>query len=236
MYGNYELPLNLKVPELEIDVTKQKYGFNYVRKLSDKPDFEKIILSDKAKLIVNPVEPCNYPQQISIYLMLELKKQLILAPGSEKRLFLTFPIEIGVFLFTRSDYEPLDEISLLPVKYTLYGDPRNGIVARYFRTDIYSSIPALDPLKYGILDLKLKNTDSHWNKVTKLVLNAFDMKLSYNSDIVKMYAEMKIINETTAETDCYLPALEKGFKKSKEIFRVKKLNILSTKFNMLDGI
>lgn len=236
MYGTYEIPVSLKESGLSLDLTQVDYGYQYSRKLVEAKEFNKIILADKARVLINPVEPLNLPKHITNYLMLEFDKKLTIAPHQEKSFFATFPIEIGVFIFKRKEFEPVDIITLLSAKYTLYGDPRLGVVARYHKTEIYSKEPGVDKLHTGIINITIRNTDSQWNTISKIVLNAYGMKLFYNEKLVKLYASMKVINEISAETDCYTPPPEKGFKKAMELYVSKKIAMTTSKFLMMEGI
>ena len=236
MYGTYNVPFSIKENDLSIEVSKASYGFCYTRQIADKPPVEKIILSNKSRIIINPVEPLNHPKHITNYLLLEFDRTLSIAPHRQESFYATFPIEIGVFIFKKQDFEPFDDISLVPSKYSLYGDPRNGIVTRYHKSSIYADIPQVNLLHQGIVHVTVKNTDTQWNTISKIVFNAYAMKLYYNDKLVQLYATMKITNEITAETDCYAPQSEKGFKKAMELYKSRKLAMLSTKFVMMEGL
>ncbi|HEX38311.1 MAG TPA: DUF432 domain-containing protein [Candidatus Cloacimonetes bacterium] len=236
MYGTHDIPTSMKESGLSLDFSQVDYGYQYTCKLADNKEFNKIILVDKARVLINPVEPINLPKHITNYLMLEFDKNLTIAPHQEKSFFATFPIEIGIFIFKRREFEPIDIISLLPAKYSLYGDPRIGVVARYHKTEIYSQQPEVDKLHYGIIHITVRNSDAQWNTISKLVLNAYGMKLFYNEKLVKLYASMKINNEISAETECFTPPPEKGFKKAMELYVSKKIAITSSKFLMMEGI
>ncbi|KQC08103.1 MAG: hypothetical protein APR54_05035 [Candidatus Cloacimonas sp. SDB] len=235
MYGIYDIPLSFQEGKISLNVTVTDFGFLYKRKLEDKSEVEKLILSNKSKLIINPVEPLNFPKHITDYLMLEFDKDLIIAPNTEKNIFVTFPIEIGVFIVSKNGFEPLDNISLIPAKYSLYGDPQNGVLVRHHKTSVNLKSPSVDPLRQGVIDLNIKNTDSNWITITKLIINSYDMKLYFSSDLVKMKADMKIINSLTAEVDC-VTFSEKGLKKAKELYKSRKLSMISTKFIMTEGL
>ncbi len=236
MYGTYDVPFSIKEKDLSIEISKADYGFLYSRQLADQPAKEKVILSKKPRLIINPVEPLNHPKHITNYLLLEFDKKISIAPHEEQSFYVTFPIEIGIFIFTKQDFEPFDDISLIPAKYSLYGDPRIGTVTRYYKTSIYAEIPEVDPLRQGVVHLTIKNSDSQWNTISKLVLNAFGMKLYFNEKVVQLFASMKILNEITAETDCYTPHSEKGFRKAMELYKSRKITMLTTKFVMMEGL
>ncbi len=236
MYGTYDIPNSLKEQGLSIDMIKVDNGYQYSRGIDGGQELKRLLLVDKARVLISPVEPLNLPKHVTNYLMLEFDQKITIAPHQEMSFWTTFPIEIGVFIFKKKEFEPIDVITLIPPKYSLYGDPRVGVLTRYHKSETYSSQPEADKLHTGLLHVTIKNSDSRWNTITKLVLNAYGMKLFYNEKIVKMYAEMKILNEISAETDCYTPQLEKGFKKAMELYVSKKIAITTSKFIMMEGI
>ncbi|MCF7857718.1 MAG: DUF432 domain-containing protein [Candidatus Cloacimonetes bacterium] len=236
MYGTHEIPLSLQEKDISINVTKTEFGYQYIRQIAGGLEFQKALLAVRSKILITPVEPLNHPKHITNFLLLEFDRELMIAPQQEKTLYATFPIELGVFIYAKQTYELFDKISCIPAKYSLYGDPKNGVVVRYHLTSVYSKIPQVDPLHFGIIQMNIKNNNSNWNTITKIVLNAYGMKLYYSPLQVKLFASMKISDELSAETDCYEPSTEKNFKKSIEIYQSKKLSILTTKFNMMDGI
>jgi len=236
MYGAYDIPVELKKKDLSLSVTTAAYGYEYTRRISDRPDFNKLILADRSRMLINPVEPLNNPKHVTDYFQLEFDKKMTIAPHKEKKFFATFPIEIGVFLFTKQDFEPFDIINLVPAKYSLYGDPRVGVLTRYHKTGIFSEEPDIDPLRYGVVSISVRNTDSQWNTISRLVINAYGMRLYYNEKIVKLFSTMKVLNEISAETDCYSPPSDKGFKKAMELYKSRKISITSSKFVMMEGI
>ncbi|MDI6811211.1 MAG: hypothetical protein QMD80_06010 [archaeon] len=99
-------------------------------------------------------------------------------------------------------------------------------------------------LGWGIKDIvaeyikeKLKtNTTTGWVEVTKAIFNAYGMKIYYNDDRVSMKATMKIMSARSAETDFVDSPLENGMKKSLELYTVRKLPVVATKFVVEVGI
>ena len=104
MYGYYDPPFSVEKEGISISVEKTGEQWVYRRTLgTDK--VEKIILGDGKHLIINPVEPLNTPKEITPNLLIEFEKTLLLAGGEKKKIFLTFPIEIGVFISDKEKQE-----------------------------------------------------------------------------------------------------------------------------------
>jgi hypothetical protein len=160
----------------------------------------------------------------------------LIEPEATKKIFSTYPIEIGVFISTKTAVEVLDIFTLVRQKLTLYGDPRSGVICKYWRSTVYSSAPSVNPLHEGIVELSIKNTTKGWVKVTKAIFNAYGMKIYYRDDLVAMQATMKILPGNLAETEFVDAPIEPGMKKSLELYTVRKLAVKTTKFVMEAGL
>ncbi len=199
MYGNYDPPFSLEKEGISIAVEKIDAQWIYKRTLgSDR--VEKLIL-EEGKLVINPVKPLNTPKEITQNLLIEFEKMLLLAAGARKKIFLTFPIEIGVFISDKrsKNHQLLDVLTLSRQKFTLYGSVSNGIVCKYWKSKIHSVAPSLNPLHEGLMELTMRNTTSDWVSISKVVFSAYGMKLYYDSSVF-MKARMDILSKNTAET------------------------------------
>lgn len=245
MYGYYNPPFSMEQEGISISVESNGEHWMYRRTLgTDK--VEKIILGDGKHLIINPVEPLNTPKEITPNLLIEFEKTLLLVGGAKRRIFLTFPIEIGVFISDKGEknIQLLDVMSLARQKFTLYGEVSNGVLCKHWKSKIYSISPSPDPLQEGIMELTLRNTSSDWASISKAVFSAYNMKLYYGGDgDVFMRARMDILNRNTAETGFELQHLSgelkssplRDFKARKEAFGVyslQKLGFVPPKFYM----
>ena len=123
MFGSYEIPVSIQKEGLSLKIEKGDGTLNYRREFGDE-SVDKLILAEKGELIINPVEPLNKPKKITPYLLLEFDKSLVVEPKASKDIFLTFPIEVGVFINGGRNFEILDVFSMTRQKYTLYGSPR----------------------------------------------------------------------------------------------------------------
>ena len=104
MFGEYDIPVNIEQKDLSISVQKEDECLIY-RRICLEEKVEKNLLSNNGKIILNPVEPLNKPKSLATYLLINLQKTLVLDPRSTKKVFLKFPIEIGVYLV--SDRKPI---------------------------------------------------------------------------------------------------------------------------------
>jgi hypothetical protein len=243
MYGHYNPPFSVEQEGIAISVEKTGKQMMYRRTLgTDK--VEKIILGDEKHLIINPVEPLNTPKEITPNLLIEFEKTLLLAGGAKRKIFLTFPIEIGVFIADREEknLQLLDVLSLVRQKFTLYGEVSNGVICKHWKSQIHSISPSPNPLQEGIIELTLRNVSSDWASISKVVFSAYGMKLYYAGDVFTR-ARMDILNRNTAETGFELQKLSgelksrplKDFKARKEAFGVyslPKLGFVPLKFYM----
>lgn len=235
MFGRHDIPFSLQSAELSLSIKREAGHYTYKREVG-KENKEKVILGDQKQILINPIEPLNTPKDISPYLDIEFKRTLTLEPALNRKIFIKFPIEIGVFLHKKKASEILDIFSLTQPKFTLYGDPSNGVICKYWESDIFSSLPSLEDYHEGVIELSITNTSDEWQEVSKAIFNADGMKIYFNDQVVAMKAEMKVENQSTAETDFLDSPLEKGMNKSLELYKAKKLPVSTTKFVMREGI
>ncbi len=227
--------MELTSDEISIEVRKNKTGYVYVRKSMD-GTVEKNISSKDGNIVINPIEPVNLPSCITNFLQISLKKNVVVAPDFREVIFVKFPVEIGVFVSGSGDIELIDVFSLVNQKYTLYGDPRNGIVCRYWESEVYNSIPDVEALKEGVMKVNLKNGFDEWVEISKIVLNVYLMKIFYSSELVFSNVEMEINSKRSAETRFIMEPLKREMKKAVELFTPRKVQIVTKKFFMEWGL
>jgi uncharacterized protein len=243
MYGYYNPPFSVEQEGITISVENTEEHWVYKRTLGT-DSVEKIILGEEKRLIINPVEPLNTPKEITPNLLIEFGKTLLLPGGAKRKIFLTFPIEIGIFIADKEDknLQLLDVLSLVRQKFTLYGEVSNGVICKHWKSQIYSISPSPNPLQEGIMELTLRNASSDWASISKVVFSAYGMKLYYAGDVF-MRARMDILNRNTAETGFEMQRVSgelkssplKDLKTRKEAFGVyslQKLGLVPLKFYM----
>ncbi|MFP3908782.1 MAG: DUF432 domain-containing protein [Archaeoglobaceae archaeon] len=234
MYGAYSFPATIETENILISVEREEKRFLYRREFQEEK-VEKILAADSGQLTINPVEPLNKPVEVTSFMQIEFENSIVVEPKTHQKIYLTFPIEIGVFVTSKRDVEVLDVLTLVRQKYTLYGEPSNGVICRYWKSGVYSEIPETDRLREGVMELTINNEVGEWVEVNKAVFNAVGMKIYYN-DMVSMRATMELGSKTVAETDFRDSPLKSGMKKSIELYTARKVPIVGRKMIMGWGL
>lgn len=246
MYGIYNPPFSVEKEGISISVERVEKRWVYKRTLGE-DNVEKVILGDEKNIVVNPVEPINTPKELTPNILIEFEKTLLLAAGARKKIFLTFPIEIGVFISDKGNknLQLLDVLTLARQKFTLYGPVANGIICKHWKSGIYQVLPSLNPLQEGTMELTLRNTTSDWASISKAVFNAYGMRLYYEGDVLTK-ARMNILDKNTAETSFEIQHISgelktdplKYYSTRKEsfgVYRLQKLGFVPMAFSMRLG-
>lgn len=235
MFGYYDIPFRIIEEGISLSIDKEGENLLYRREY-DVEKVEKILLGSNGKILINPIEPVTKPKELTPYLLIELDRALVVEPKGTKKIFITFPIEIGVFIRKGEDSTILDTFTLMKQKFTLYGDPHSGFICRYFKSSVYSVIPSVDRIHEGVMELTITNTTTGWIEVTRAMFNAYGMKIYYSDNLVSMRANMKVKSSQIAENDFDDSPLKVEMKKSVELFSTRKLSITTTKSIMELGI
>jgi uncharacterized protein len=235
MFGKYDMPLNIEKEGVSISIEKEGDAYSYSRECLEEK-VKKTLLIGNGRLLINPVEPLNKPKSITPYLLIKFEKKLVVEPKATKKIFLTFPVEIAAFIAIENDFELLDVFTLTNMKFTLYGDSRNGFICKYWKSEVYSVMPTVDILQQGVIELSLTNSSATFTELTQAVFNAYGMKIFYSDGLTAMKATIKLRAGDIAETDFEDSPLENGMTRSLEVYTSKKLLVTSTKFLMEYGI
>jgi len=236
MYGYHAIPLRLEEEGIALSLEQEGESWLY-RAASPAGELEKVLLARAEKVLINPVEPLHKPKELTSSLLIEFERNLLVEPGATRTIFVTFPVEIGVFVIGEgSGQEILDVLSLGMQKFTLYGDPRTGVICKYWLSPVSSALQPVNPLREGVMELTLINSTTEWAEVTKAVFNAYRMKLYYSDSLVSMRASMKLMPRRLAETDFMDAPLVPGMTKSLELYPVRKLQVVPMKFVMEAGL
>jgi hypothetical protein len=227
IYGEHRT-FSYNSEELKINISEAKEAYIYRRECNNEK-VERLISSKSSRVIVAPVEPVNKPAEVTNYLEIDFSRSVFIEPQGRNKVFLKFPIEICVFLSDNKKISVLDVFTLTKPKYTLYGTPRTGIICRWYKSDVYTSIPEIDPLREGVIELEIKNELNEWVEVAKIVFDAYDMKIYYNGGMVSMRGEMRIISKVAAETKFNDEPLMGEQKRSIDLYTAKALPMIERK-------
>lgn len=234
MFGSYQFgkPINLGSITLE---TYEDAGLYVYHRKSDSE--LKKVLSSPFNLLVSPVEPVTQPRRITHYLLVRMATPVLIAPGSKIALFLTFPIEIGVFpeveefvdlgffTSTRKEEEPVDLFTLTNPKYTLYGDLDNGVICKMWESDVYTQIPQVSPLSEGVVRVEIQNNAPQRKEIMKMVFDALYMRIFYK-EFAMVNAVVKINSNNTAETSFLEEPPLEGMRRAARVFSSSKVPVM----------
>ena len=235
MFGQYDIPIRIEQEGITVSVQKEGENILYMRECLGE-SVEKILVAGSGKLLLNPVEPVNKPTTLPSHLLIEFANTLQVEPKGTMNIFLTFPVEIAVFMPSNEEFEVIDAFTLARQKFTLYGDPINGVICKYWKSSIYTAEPSLNRLEEGLIELTVTNTTTGWVEATKAVFNAYGMKIFYDDETVSMKASMKLKVGGSAETECMDEPVVEGMTKSLEIYTVRKLSVTKKNFIMEFGL
>lgn len=236
MYQQYDIPFMVEGDNgLQISVDEEDAHLVYRR--SHRVDGIESVLSVKnCKVTINPMEPVTIPKELTPYLLITMTRKLMVAPKRSTVIYLRFPVEIGIYISSMKELKRVDGFTLVKQKYTLYGDPRHGILCKYWESDIYSSMPSPNRLEEGIVELSISNGNSAWVELSQVVFNAYGMKIYFDDQRVAMKARMKIVGPNIAETEFVDSPLKPGMKKAIESYRVSKMAITDAAYVMEMGL
>ena len=239
MFGSYGYSFEYSNHEISAGLVSEGPFFRYFREVSGSARVEKIISSDSGRIVINPVEPLNLPDEVTNFLEVEFEP-IYLEPLGKKDIFLEFPVEIGVFIASKQDIEVLDIFSLESPKYSLYGPPNGGVITRWLWSPVYREIPELDHHRRGVLRLALENTCKEWQEISRVVLEGTLMKIYYGEvegkKLVSMYGRVRILSKLVAETEFYDQPVAEGMNKSVEIYTAREIPGVRRSFPMEWGL
>jgi hypothetical protein len=237
-YGSFKIPFQIEDRGVILSFGRiDPHTILYKRSYPEKNEvIEKTAITSSNQIILNPIEPVNKPKHLTPYLLIEFKKPIMIQPKIRKNVFLKFPLELGVFIASAKGNELIDIFTFAKEKYTLYGDQRLGVLCRYWQSEVYNTIPETKPLDEGVIELKISNPTSKWIELTKVVFNAYGMKLYYKPDLVSLNTTIKIQSELVAETEVLSTPLQKGMKQAIEVYPVLRPPVILKTFVMEGGL
>ncbi len=222
-WGPHDMPLSLGIEGVNLTIEKRE-GYTFYRREGNLGEAEKVLLSDRGKMLLSPVEPFHLPAALSTHLLIEFALPVLLEPRSKKNIMLTFPLELACAIDRRRAGEQvIDIFSFNRPKFTLYGSVSSGLLCKYWRSEVFSGLPVLNPAHHGMLRLTLHNPGTKWAEVGKTILSAQGMKIYYNDYMSAMKVVMKITGELGAETNILDQPLQAGMKRALEQYSARLL-------------
>jgi hypothetical protein len=225
VFGEFSPPHQYEGGSLSLSVEMREGHYQYRRNLAGER-VEKAISAGMNRLLVHPVEPFYTGTETAGHLEIEFPP-LIIEPGATETVFLTFPVEVGVFVEGLMDTEIIDTFSLGRPKFSLYGTPRRGVITRFARSDRHREIPTVDGAREGVLRLTVRNQLAEWTKVSRVVLDNQEMHL-YSSEFAGLVATMRIHARGVAEITGVDRPLQGGMSRAHDFFTARRILRLDT--------
>lgn len=223
MFGEFAPPWQVERDDLTLSLDMREGHYQYRRVLAGET-VERSISAGLSRLLVYPVEPFNAGSGIASHLELEFPP-LILEPGAIETIFLTFPVEIGVFVEGLRETEVLDVFPVGRPKYSLYGSPRKGIITRFARSGLHRDVPAVKGAREGVLKLAVRNSFSEWTRVSRVILPEDQIHL-YAGGYAAMLAMMRITGRSVAEVMGVDRPLAGGMRRAHDLFTARRIHRL----------
>jgi hypothetical protein len=224
MFGTFEIGKTVTIDTFSLSLQKTGRVFVYERKTGSNI-ISSALISSTSSFLVHPIEPVTQPKEISHHLLITLTDPVSMAPKSHLTGYVTFPIEIGVYISSKRQKEQIDAFTLTTPKYTLYGTPEQGEVCKMWKSSLTPTFPTVEPFHEGIMKIEIINNSGNWIRVSKLVFDAYAMKIFFK-DFACMNATMEIISNGTARTTFLEIPLKESMKKAVELFILRKIPIV----------
>jgi hypothetical protein len=220
MFGRVTYPGTYESKEHGFRIEHDGNSFVYLRE-NGNTVIEKHLPQHGTSIVVHPVEPINLPREVTRCLEIVFPP-VLMAPESHETVFLTFPLEYGVFFRTDEDYQLLDVFSRCIPKYSLYGTPESGVITRYHESDISGQEKESDRTRNGILRLEIRNESRGWVEVSRAVFDSYFMPIYFDT-VAGMVGEMKIYSRLMAQTNILDRTFREGMEPALPIIRARKI-------------
>lgn len=194
-------------------------------------------------MLIHPVEPLYVPDAVTDFLEIRFE-EIMIEPNGKTVLFLTFPIEIGVFIDSKGKADVIDVFTFKPPKYSLYGASNRGVITRWHQSKVYYYPPQVKNYEDGVLRLTIENSSGDWVYVSRVILYEKGMYVYYDDQVVSMAAEMTIVNRETADVTGVDRPLHEDMTRSLRMYRPRRTTsfanipgaVIDTTFTMDSGL
>ncbi len=233
MFGVVKGPFRETFGNTEV-VFKPTQNKAFYRRTNPDEEVKKWLFMKKGNIVIQPVEPLSVPKNVAKHLLIEFEEPIFIEPKVTGRFYLKFPIDIGVFASVNKKYRPFDVFTGGAPKYTLYGNPKTGVICRHHKTPVSLTKPTFEPMLEGIMSLKISNKDDECAEINKAVFCGYTMKMYYKGDLVTINATMDIVNQGLAQTG-FVKQRIKGFNSGVELILASKLQRITPLYSMEEG-
>ncbi len=230
-YGKFTFDYAVNFAGLSISI-EQNQGMYHYRRMIEKAVREATISSSSGcRMLIQPVEPLYIPDPVTDFLEIKFN-EIMIEPNGKTVVFLTFPIEIGVFIDSKGNTDVIDIFTFKSPKYSMYGSAHRGVITRWHKSQTYTYPPQVKNYEEGILRLTILNTADEWVYVSRVLMYEKGMFIHYDDHVVSMSAEMTILNRETADVIGVDRPLRPDMSRSIRLFKPRKM----TAFSNISGV
>ena len=148
---------------------EQTQGLYHYRRAIGSWVREANISAPNGRMIIHPIEPLYVPDAVTDFLEIRFD-EIMIEPNGKTVVFLTFPIEIGVFIESKGKSDIIDVFTFKSPKYSLYGASNRGVITRWHQSNTYYYPPQVKNYEEGILRLTIENGSGDWAYVSRVIL------------------------------------------------------------------
>jgi len=222
-YGKYPIDYALNFEGLVLSMDLENGFYHYKRAIGDwKTDINVSI--DGGHMLIHPVEPLNLPDNFTDFMEIKFNP-IRIEPSGKCVVFLTMPIEIGIFLESKKgSVDILDIVSYVYPKYSLYGGSNRGVITRFHESKVYYYPPSMKNFEAGLLKLEIENKSDEWATVGRVVIYQKGLYLYFDQNFVAASAEMTIISSDVAVVTGINAPVCPDMTPSNRLFKSRKLS------------
>ena len=230
IYGKFNFSYAVNFAGLTLGFEEKNGMYHYKRNIAGWKH-ESHIAVENGAFYLQPIEPLNLPDNVTDFIEIKFR-EIMIEPNGKTVVFLTIPIEIGVFLETKNgDRTLLDIITFCHPKFSLYGAASRGVITRYHESEVYSLPPAVRNYQEGLLRLELENNTDEWATVSRVVIYQKGLNLYYDDTSVSACAKMIIQNQDVADVFGVDQPIRDGMTECVQVFEQRR----TTPFCNIEG-
>ncbi len=141
------------------------------------------------RLELAPIYPVLLPRLITTYIHVKLIEPILVPARGEALIYIKIPVDLAVYAYgPYRRFSIIDIFSIKKIKYTLYGIPDRGLIARYCESLPYTFIPDM-MCGEAVSLIQIRNRYNDWVEVGRILLDAQILKLYYLPGTCKAYTQ-----------------------------------------------
>ena len=229
-YGKFNFDYSINFQGLKLGFEDKNGMYHYKRDIVGWKH-ESNIATQTETFYLQPIEPLNLPDNVTDFIEIEFK-EITIEPDGKAVVFLTIPIEIGVFLEAKNgERNLLDIVTFCHPKFSLYGAASRGVITRFHKSEVYAMPPSVDNYKEGLLRLEIENDTDEWATIGRVVIYQKGLVLYYDETTVCACAKMIIRSSDVADVVGISQPFREGMTESIQVFEFRK----TTPFCNIEG-